>query len=90
MDSFIYIDGVILWVIAAIVLFIIFTFIIVSCAFMKSERENYNMKEENEKLKKQLSVTQEELYKATFKVPDVDEDYNCTFPKEEFGGNGDV
>lgn len=80
MNSFIYIDGIVLWVCVGVFLLFLFTFVIVACAYMKVEKDNYVLKEKNKKLRAELSITQDKLYKATFKVPGVDEDYEEMTP----------
>ena len=74
MNSFIYIDGIVLWLCMAILLMMLITYVIVGCAYIKVERNNYTLKEKNKKLKVELSVAQEKLYKVNFKVPEVDKD----------------
>ena len=76
MNSFIYVDGIVLWVCVGIFLLVLTTFVIVGCAYIKAERDNYVLKDKNKKLRLELSVTQEALYKAKFKVPDIDS--NCS------------
>lgn len=72
MNSCIYIDGIALYVITAIVLFAIFTFIIIGNAYLKSIREIERLSAQKRSLARELSEAEEKLYKASFKTPEVD------------------
>ncbi len=74
MNSFIYIDGIVLWALVAIFLMVLITLVIIICAYMRAEKDNYILKTRNRRLKRELSITQDELYKKNFKVPEVDAD----------------
>ena len=72
MNSFIYIDGIVLWALVAILLMVIITWVIVICAYMRAEKDNYILKTRNRRLMRELSATQDKLYKKNFKVPDIE------------------
>ena len=72
MNSFIYIDGIVLWALVAILLMVIITLVIVICAYMRAEKDNYILKTRNRRLMRELSATQDKLYKKNFKVPDIE------------------
>ena len=90
MNSFIYIDGIVLLITIFLFLVMILSSIAVVASNIRLENEKERLKTENKKLKSKLSITLDEHYRATFKVPDVDEDYHVVVDKSELGGEGDV
>ena len=90
MDSFIYIDRVVM---TAIVIILVMAFILVvhfGNLNIKLTREHNRNKQIINDLKKKLSAAEDRLYRAKFKVPDIDEDYHDVMNKSELGGEGDV
>ena len=73
MNSYIFIDGPVLWVVVGIIFIIIALAVASSLVGTAAQIENEKLKRENAKLKRALSITQQEYYKKTFKVPEVDE-----------------
>lgn len=90
MDNFIYIDPKILGALLFIVLICLFGFVLMGCAYLKEARENVKSKQTNKNLRRSLSAAEAAYYKATFKVPCTDEDYEEKFPINELGGTKDV
>ena len=70
--SCIYIDGAALWVFIALIIIVMFLAIIGFYHYNQALKENTHLKTENEKLRYELSVTQDKLYKAKFRVPSMD------------------
>jgi hypothetical protein len=73
MNSYIFIDGPVLWVVVGIIIFLILIAAACSLVGTAAQIENEKLKRENANLKRALSLTQHEYYKKTFKVPEVDE-----------------
>lgn len=90
MNSFIYIDGIVLLITIFLFLVMILSSVVIACSNIRLENEKDRLQTENKKLKSKLSAILDEHYRATFKVPDVDEDYHVVVDKSELGGEGDV
>lgn len=90
MDNFIYIDPKILGALLFIVLICLFGFILMGCAFLREARENAKLKQTSKNLRCSLKAAEAAYYKATFKVPCTDEDYEETFPKNGLEGKKNV
>ena len=80
MNNLIYIDPYIYWTVVVLLFFLIFMNIIAFSLLEDKKSRICNLKEENNRLKKrneylreQLSVTQQDLYRYTYKLPEVDE-----------------
>lgn len=86
MNSFLYIDGIVLLVTIFLFLVMILSSIAVVASNIRLENEKERLKTENKKLKSKLSITLDEHYRATFKVPD----YHVVVDKSELGGEGNV
>ena len=71
MNSCIYIDGLALWVFLALSVVIVFCTVYLGCSLTEKTRENEQLRHENKLLKYQLSKTQDKLYKATYKTPEI-------------------
>ena len=90
MNSFLYIDGIVLLRTIFLFLVLILSSVALVCSNIRLENEKDRLKTENERLKSKLSATLDELYRAKFKVPDIDEDYHDVMNKSELGGEGNV
>lgn len=73
MDSFIIIEGIALWILLALIFLIILCFIYMGCKLIKTLRQNDRLIRRNTYLRHKLALTQDAYYKATFKVPEVDD-----------------
>lgn len=78
MNSFIYIDGIVLCLCVAVFLMTLLIAVILGCSYLNVAREKDRLEQENQDLRYELSYTQAEekdkLYKKNFKVPEVDKD----------------
>lgn len=74
MESCILIDGPVLWVVIAIMIIFVFFGIMMSLINAAIQKESDNIKRENTYLRKKLSQTEQKLYKAKFKLPEVEDD----------------
>lgn len=72
MNTSLYLDGLALYIVLALMAVIAFCFIVLGMAHIKILRENEELKRQNRKLEDKLLCTQDKLYKATFKTPEVD------------------
>lgn len=72
MNSCIFIDGIILWIILAVILLIFFGFICFGLMNLKLEKQKDRLKDENKSLKRKVALLKEEYYKATYKIPEVE------------------
>lgn len=90
MNSFIYIDGILLLVTTFLFLILILSAVVIACSNIRLENDKDRLQTENQKLKSELSVTLDKLYREKFKVPEVDGDYQDVMNKSELGGEGNV
>lgn len=74
MKSCIIIDGPALWFVIAIMIMFVFFGIMMSLINAAIQKESDNIKRENTYLRKKLCRTEQKLYKAEFKVPEVEDD----------------
>lgn len=74
MNSSIYIDGIALYIFLALVVLITIGAIVLGNSNVKLLNETAELKAKNKELRRQLSYTQDKLYKATFKTPEVKND----------------
>ena len=73
MNSFIIIEGLGLWIFLMMFLLLFFAFIFFGIAYIKEARKNDRLTSRNQYLRRRLKFTEQEYYKATFKLPEVDE-----------------
>ena len=74
MDSYILIDGPVMWLILVLIALIVLGFFYFACRCLDMEMENDRLKARNAKLRQELSETQDKLYRATYKTPEVSDD----------------
>lgn len=67
MDSYIFIDGLALWVLLACVIAVLIGIICLGCMHIKALKENYGLKIKNQYLSEELNAAKDKLYKETFK-----------------------
>lgn len=72
MNSCIYIDGLALWILLALLVGILFCIVYIGCSLTEKMRENEQLRHENKTLRYKLSKAEDKLYKATYKTPEVD------------------
>lgn len=72
MDSYVFIDGIVLWIILAIFLFIFFGFVYMCLKNSEIEKKNLKLKRENEKLREEVVLWKDKHYRATYKTPEVE------------------
>ena len=85
MNSFIYIDGIVLCLCIAVFLMTLLIVVILGCSYLNVVREKERLERENEDLRYELSCAQDRLYKTKFKVPDIDSDYLEILKRSESG-----
>lgn len=71
MDSYIFIDGPVMWVVLVLIGLVLFGFFYFACRCLDMEKANDRLKARNTKLRQELSETQDKLYRATYKTPEV-------------------
>ena len=74
MESYIFIDGPVMWVVLMLIAFVLFGFFYFACKCLDTEMAIDRLKAHNTKLREKLSETQDKLYKATYKPPEVTDD----------------
>lgn len=73
MNSYIFIDGPVLWVVMALIVVLIIGFIYFGFHCVEVEKANDRLRASNTKLRRELSATQDKLYRATYRTPEVDD-----------------
>lgn len=73
MDSYILIDGPVMWIILVLIALILLGIFYFACRCLDMEMENDRLKARNAKLRQELSETQDKLYRATYKTLEVDD-----------------
>lgn len=71
MDSFILIDGIVLWIILAVLIFQFIVFVYTGIENYKIRGKNIKLKTENKKLQECNDLLKDKYYKATYKTPEV-------------------
>lgn len=74
MGSSIHIDGAALYVFCFLAVFIAFAAVFLCRAYINDMRETERLRSANRRLKEELSRAEDELYKVTFKTPEVEKD----------------
>ena len=72
MNYYIHIDGLSFFVFMVLLIIGIFLTIFLGVSLLSTNRENRDLKKENRQLKIDLDNVSEKLYKATFRVPEID------------------
>ncbi len=90
MNSFLYIDGIVLLITIFLFLVLILSSIALVCSNIRLENENDRLRNIIKKIEPKSNICSDKNYKATFKVPDIDEDYHDVMNKSELGGEGNV
>ncbi len=73
MNSFIIIEGLGLWLFFILFFFVFLAFIMYGIAYINAVGKNERLKQRNLYLRRKLALTEQEYYKATFKLPEVDD-----------------
>lgn len=74
MNSYIFIDGPVMWMILILIVLVLLGYFYFACRCLAVEKTNDRLKAVNKKLRYELSATQDKLYKATYKTPEVSDD----------------
>lgn len=72
MNSSIYIDGIALYVVLALMVIITFCAIMLGIGHIIALKENEELRVRNQKLETKLAKIRDRIYKETFKTPEVD------------------
>lgn len=72
MNSYIFIDGPVLWVVIGFIFLLLVWLLYFSFHCTKLEKSNDKLKAENRKLRKDLSNIRYQLYRGTYKTPEVE------------------
>ncbi len=74
MNSFIIIEGLALWLFFIIIFFVFIAFLMYGIAYINAVSKNERLKQRNRYLRRKLAYTEQEYYRATFKVTEVESD----------------
>lgn len=74
MNSFIIIEGLALWLFFIMFFFVFIAFIMYGIAYINAVGRNERLKQRNRYLRRKLAIVEQEYYRATFKVPEVESD----------------